>query len=382
MAQRFSWFRRVALLSIASVGACASDPAEGIGTEGASGSGSASGDDSRASSGDDLATDAAPDDGDDGGPGPADSDSGSGPDSGDTTGDPPPPGDPIAVAVGYGTRRVRSEDGLSWTDFQRVNPDGGDDDDLLRGIGYGDGVFLAVGGAGVGSSMRSLDGIEWTDAHGDLPSFVSDTVWLDGTFVAAGGNGLRMRSLDQGVSWQDLTRYYAGHYRALAAGNGVVVAVGHTYGDSNVGLVSTTTDGAAWTPEQTGGAGWSGGSIAFGGGVFVARDQAGQVRVTADGLTWSEPTLSLGGSGTMLHADGAFVTPGDAGYFTSPDGTRWTELPARFPRDLAGFIEGRFLRLGWPATIDASEDLLAWENVFSPGGSGLTDIAVGEPAAR
>ena len=300
-------------------------------------------------------------------------------DTGDSTGERPVPRDRIAVAVGYGTRRVRSDDGIRWTDFQRVNPDGGDDDDLLRGIGYGDGVFMAVGGAGSGSSMRSLDGVTWTDEIHDLPSFVSDAVWLDGMFVAAGGNGLRMRSLDQGASWQDITPYFAGHYRALAAGNGLVVAVGHTYGDRNVGLVSTTTDGASWTPEQTGGAGWSGGSIAFGGGVFVARDQAGQVRASIDGAAWDEPTLQLGGSGTMIFADGAFVTPGDSAYWSSPDGTRWSELPARFPRDLAGFIEGRFLRLGWPATIDASTDLVAWETVFAPGGSGLTDIAVGAP---
>lgn len=298
---------------------------------------------------------------------------------GTTTGEPGLPRDAVAVAVGYGTRRARSEDGLAWTDFQEVNPNGGDDDDLLRGIGYGGGVFLAVGGAGDGFSMRSLDGITWQDENHDPGSFVSDVAWQDGIFVAAGGNGLRMRSLDEGVSWQDDAGYYAGHYRAIAAGGGVVVAIGHTYGDTNVGLVSTTVDGVTWTAEQTGGAPYSGGSLAYGGGAFVARNDAGEVRVSSDGAAWGDPVLELGDRGTVVFADGEHITAGDGAYWTSPDGGQWTEVPSPDARDLAGWIDGRHLALGWPATIAASEDLATWEIVFDPGGSGLTDIAFGVP---
>lgn len=304
------------------------------------------------------------------------SDDGGSGSSSESTGE---PADMIAVAAGYGTRRVRSDDGLTWTDFVEVDPNGGDDDALLRGIGYGDGIFLAVGGAGSGFSMRSTDGVTWQDENHELGSFVSDVAWLDGTFVAAGGNGLRGRSLDGGVTWQDLAPYYSGHFRAIAAGNGVAVAVGHTYGDMDVGLVDSTSDGASWDGELLVGAHFSGLSIAFGAGVFVARDDDGDVRTTTDGRAWSEVVLDLEGGGVVLFADGGFVTTGDGAYWTSSDGTTWTELASPQVRSPVGWIEGQWLTLGWPATIDASSDLMTWQNVFAPGGSGLTDIAVGAP---
>jgi hypothetical protein len=289
-----------------------------------------------------------------------------------------PARDAIAVAVGYGTRRVRSEDGLEWTDFVEVDPEGGDDPNLLRGIGYGDGVFLAVGGAGLGFSMRSFDGITWQDETHTFDAFASDVAWLDGTFVAAGGNGLRMRSLDGGVTWQDMGPYYSGHFRAIAAGNGVVVAVGHTYGDTNVGIVDTTSDGASWSGEQLVGAPYAGLGLAFGAGVFVSRDDAGAVRSSSDGVDWGG-VLELDDGGAVLFADGRFVTAGNGAYWTSEDGTTWDELAADDVRTPVGFVAGQWLTLGWPATIDASADLLSWQNVFAPGGSGLTDVAVGPP---
>ncbi|HWB82139.1 MAG TPA: hypothetical protein VG755_44555 [Nannocystaceae bacterium] len=286
------------------------------------------------------------------------------------------PADTIAVAVGYGTRRVRSDDGLTWTDFVEVNPDGGDDDELLRGIGWGDGIFLAVGGAGAGFSMRSFDGITWQDETHTLNSFVSDVAWQGGTFVAGGGNGLRVRSLDGGVTWQDQTEYFAGHYRAIAAGNGIFVAVGHTYGDTNDGLIAITVDGASWDAEQLVGAPYQGLGIAFGAGMFVIRDEDGAVRSSSDGTQWNVATIDAGGGGAVLFADGQFVIAGESSFWTSSDGEEWSEL-AGDVRTPAGWIEGQYLTLGWPATIDASSDLQSWQNVFAPGGSGLTDIAVG-----
>lgn len=287
--------------------------------------------------------------------------------------------DAIAVAVGYGTRRVRSVDGLTWTDFVEVNPDGGDDDDNLRGVGYGNGVFLAVGGGGQGFSMRSTDGITWTDETMAPGGFLSDVVVLDdGTFVAAGGNGLRTRSLDEGVTWVDATEYYAGHYRAIAAGNGIAVAVGHTYGDTNDGLISTTADGATWTAEQIVGAPYSGLSITFGHGTFVTLDGAGQIRASADGMTWSDADHQAPGDHRPIVADGAFWIGGDDSYWSSDDGLHWVAQPGE-QRNPVAWFHGQFLALGWPASISASADLSAWQTVFEPGGSGLNDIALGVP---
>ena len=298
--------------------------------------------------------------------------------TGDTSGDPPIPRDAIAVAVGYGTRRVRSQDGLAWTDFVEVDPNGGDDDNLLRGVGYGDGMFVAVGGAGAALTLRSLDGSAWESIANDLGNFVSDVAWQDGTFVAAGGNGLRARSLDAGGSWQDAAPYYSGHFRAIAAGDGIFVAVGHTYGDSMIGLSSTSTDGATWTTETTFGAPMGGGSIAFGDGVFVARDGSGAIRTSTAG-TWGEPVAQQQGEGRVIRAGGVFITSGTDGFFSSTDGAQWEPIGGGDGRGVVAWLDGRYLSLGWPLSIDASEDLQSWQNAFAMDGPGLTDIAVGSP---
>ena len=295
-----------------------------------------------------------------------------------STGDPPLPADAIAVVVGYGTRRVRSADGLTWTDFAEVDPRGGDDDNLLRGVGYGDGVFVAAGGSGAALIMRSTDGIAWESVPNTLGNFVSDVAHADGTFVAAGGNGLRARSVDGGATWDSSTRYYAGHFRAVAAGNGVFVAVGHTYGDSNDGLWSTSIDGVTWTTEQTGGAPMGDGALAFGDGVFVVRDGAGAVRTSEDGQAWGEPVMQLGGPGRMIHVDGAFSSAGDDGLWRSTDGSTWVAAEGD-GRGVDGWLHGRYLSVSWPAAIDTSEDLAQWQRTFDVGGPGFTDVAVGSP---
>lgn len=296
-----------------------------------------------------------------------------------SSGDEPPPPEAVAVAVGYGTRRVRSDDGVTWTDFVEVNPNGGDDNDLLRGIGYGDGVFVAVGGGGSGFSMRSNDGITWTDDNHTLDAFVSDCVWLDGTFVIAGGNGLLARSTDAAVTWQDDSPYFAGHYRAIAASDTLAVAVGHTYGDSMVGLINTTDGSGPWSGDAMVGAQYAGHGIAFGHGVFVTHDSDGVLRWSDDGLQWNQALDLQDGAGWVAFANAQFITAGDGSYWVSTDGASWDALASDNLRDVVGFIDGHFMTLGWPAAIDISDDLATWQNVFAPGGSGLTDIAVGVP---
>lgn len=296
-----------------------------------------------------------------------------------STGDEPPPPEAIAVAVGYGTRRVRSDDGVTWTDFVEVNPDGGDDNDLLRGIGYGDGVFVAVGGGGAGFSMRSTDGITWTDENHTLGSFVSDCVWLEGIYVIAGGNGLLARSTDGAVTWEDDGPYFAGHYRAIAGSDALAVAVGHTYGNSTVGLINTTDGSGTWSGEAMVGAQYSGHGIAFGHGVFVTHDADGVLRWSDDGMQWTQALDLEAGGGWVAFANAQFITAGDGSYWVSDDGAQWEALASDNLRDVIGFIDGHFMTLGWPASIDISDDLASWQNVFAPGGSGLTDIAVGVP---
>jgi hypothetical protein len=71
---------------------------------------------------------------------------------------------PALIGVGYGGIRVVSRDGgKTWGDRKSFAVDGGDDENLLRAVVYGKGMWIAMGWKLVTSS----DGRDWTD-HGLL----------------------------------------------------------------------------------------------------------------------------------------------------------------------------------------------------------------------
>jgi hypothetical protein len=286
-----------------------------------------------------------------------------------------PQGQKVAVVVGYGTRRARSLDGMTWTDFQQVTATGGDDNDLLRGVGWGNGTFIAVGGSAVGVSMTSTDGITWSHEIRTHGAWIGNVAYLNGVFIAAGGNGLRIRSTNNGESWTDGVGYQAIHYRDVATNGAIVAAVGHTYDTTpNIGYIATTTDGITWTERRRTGDPLA--RVAAGNGVFVAAGSGNTVLRSADGITWTSATLGASGDISIAFDGTAFVASADNSVFRSPDGTTWTLVPGASGAPIA-FIDGRFLSVGWPAAISTSSNLTSWTSAFSPGGSGFTKIAVG-----
>jgi hypothetical protein len=289
-----------------------------------------------------------------------------------------PQGQKVAVVVGYGTRRARSLDGVTWTNFVQVTPNGGDDNDLLRGVGWGNGTFVAVGGASIGITMTSTDGTTWTNEIRTHDAWVGNVAYLGGVFIAAGGNGLRMRSTNNGATWSDGVGYQALHYRDVATNGAVVAAVGHTYDTTpNLGYIATTTDGITWTERRRIGAALN--RVAAGNGIFVAGGNGNAVLRSTDGVTWTEHALgaSPNGGDVSLAFDGnEFVASANGSVFRSPDGMTWTAVPGGSGAPVA-YIDGRFLSLGWPASITSSQNLTSWTPAFSPGGSGFTKIAIG-----
>jgi hypothetical protein len=277
----------------------------------------------------------------------------------------------VAVVVGYGARRASSTDGLHWSNLQQSGPDGGDDNDLFRGIGYGDGTFVAVGGSSVGLSMTSTDGVTWENQNQSATSWIGNVVWLDGSFVAAGGNGLRMRSLDKGATWQDFAPYEAIHYRDVMVGMGVVVAVGHTY--AGTGIIENTADGVSWTGVYDGGTSFNYG--AFGNGSFVALGASAHCVQSTDGTHWNEVTLAGTAGNALVFTGTEFLASIDSTLYRSTDGVQWTSQAE--PNAVNGFFAGEYLSFGWPATIAASTNLSAWNTVYAPMGSGFTRMVSG-----
>jgi hypothetical protein len=283
-------------------------------------------------------------------------------------------GAPLMVVVGYGGRRVMSRDGITFEHFQEVNPNGGDDNDLFRGVTWGNGVFVAVGGSSNAYTMTSTDGYTWINENRTPRAWLGGVAPLGDDFVAAGGNGLRVRSVDDGASWQDDPGYQAIHYRDLASGNGVVVAVGHDYDNTpNQGVIATTTDGVDWMERKHEGATYN--NVAFGNARFVAAGPSGRVSRSSDGATWEEITVGSDGGAEVIFDGARFLISRGDDHFESTDAITWTPVTAN--RGIVGHFEGHYYSLGWPARIFESEDLTNWQDRFSPLGSGMTRIAVG-----
>ncbi len=277
----------------------------------------------------------------------------------------------IAVVVGYGARRVSSADGLHWDHFVELTPNGGDDDNLFRGVGYGAGTFVAVGGSTKGFTMTSTDGITWSNETRTSSAWIGNVGYLNGVFIAAGGNGLRTRSLDLGKSWVDEAGYQSVHYRDLAVGNGLAVAAGHTYG--GVGVITSTPDGLSWTERLNGGAAFN--HLVFGNGVFVAAGDSGRVAWSADAISWADVSPGAANGVSLAFTGTEFLVSLSSGVYRSTDGASWTLTSATLGAD--AFFAGHWLSFGWPATIDASADGVQWTTIFNPGGSGLTRLAQG-----
>ncbi len=280
---------------------------------------------------------------------------------------------PLFVAVGYGGRRMISTDGVAWTDDVVVDPMGGDDNNLFRGVGYGNGTFVAVGGSSEGQIFTSADGVTWTPRTPGS-SWIGDVAFDGGVFIAAGGNGLRQRSEDLGATWIDQGPYYAGHFRGIASGDGLVVAAGHTYGQANnEGLIARSIDlGATWETELVGGPQY--GSIAFGAGRFVAAGQAG-CRSSADGVEWAACGVA-GELGRVVFLNDQFLIPDATGLFVSTDGVTWSHIEGP-SRGLTSFGQGIYLAIGWPDRIERSTDLASYTVVNQDTGPAFTEIVFG-----
>lgn len=278
----------------------------------------------------------------------------------------------LFVAVGYGMRRSRSLDGRAWLDGEFAQPQG-DDPNLLRGVGFDHGRFVAVGNR----VQYSDDGAAWLDSTYDEGDFLSDVVWSDGVWVAAGGNGTRVSSEDDGVTFVSRGSYISGHFRSIASGNGAVVAVGHGYGsEDGKGLRATTIDGIEWEPEVLDGPVLRG--VAFANGVFVAIGNAGRCMRSSDGLIWSQCAVAHADLTAIRVVDGAFVIRIDSDeWVRSTDGIVFEPIvtTSSLP-DLLVYGNGVYVGANWTSLHAATSLEGPYQPVYSME-PGFADLVFG-----
>jgi hypothetical protein len=158
------------------------------------------------------------------------------------------------VVAGYGNEIWSSVDGKNWTESCRLLNYSDDDNSNLRGVTFGNGLFVAAGGGtvmnGVGivgpkttRILVSYDGYRWEErgpASGD--QWLGGVAFGNGVFVAGGGCGIIARSSD-GFNWN--TAYPIGG--DCPSIRSMYFSGGNFYGVGDKGNYQSADNGVTWS---------------------------------------------------------------------------------------------------------------------------------------
>jgi hypothetical protein len=247
----------------------------------------------------------------------------------------------------------------------------------LVDVTKGNGVYVAVGGGG--TVLRSLDGVTWQRQFSGEGHFHA-VVYAQNMFVAVGVSSTASGSVGfvttsrNGIHWDRRYALPGDFINDIAFGHGQFVAAG-TGGLFGEATVYTSPNGVEWTRQSLGGMGAVVNSIATGPNGFVAvgQDGSSSAWVSADGSAWTQqsitaPGLLLG----LVYAHGQFVAVGgdffsSGAIVTSPDGQTWTQrsTTAGHLNAVAGGPNG-FLAVGSGGSVITSADGASWTSHVKP----------------
>jgi hypothetical protein len=320
----------------------------------------------------------------------------------------------IFVAVGYDPtglslpRVATSCDGRVWKDQTIAQPPGTwPDAELngLRGVGFGGGRFVAVGG-GTGTTMDtrrlyvSTDGVNWVHENQAAEcntagtncnssnictkcQFMGDAGWLDdgsaaGVWFAAGGNAQRLYSTDGAQTWKHLPVGSIGQYRRVASEGARAAATA----DSGLSLIQaapgqtpplTFTDQAFTQVTEP--------SLAFGAGTVVAAWPDTICKYFAAG-TWTPCVLPHAPTTvtSIVHDGTSFWLLGRDPPYVSIDGITYTQSATTAGTDYrqVRFANGVFVA---PSLKRWSANGIQWQTMTTPPTFAVVDVEVGTVGA-
>jgi hypothetical protein len=271
----------------------------------------------------------------------------------------------LFVAVGHDGLRMTAVDGLSWSNV-KVGKEG----EVYRGVVIGDGRCAAVGSYG-GSNIfaGSHDGVNWKTKVLDAKysKYLRGIVYGAGEFIAVGGDPgsvgssgpLLVRSRD-GLVWSDYLTFSGKNIlRRIAYGNGRFVGVGDR------GRRATSTDGLTWVDMPDVKAIDTLVDVAFGAGVFVGVGLHGLRMSTRDGLKWDHRQVGEEGEhlNSVVWTGAKFVAVGAGATYESTDGEAWTRTPNHDAPLVVAHGEGVFVGSSWRGRILRSTDAIDWKLV-------------------
>ena len=273
------------------------------------------------------------------------------------------------VGVGYGGRRIVSQDGLNWEITAEWAPAGKDDSNNLMAAAFGAGKFVVVGGGGwskdtqAGHILTSGDGRKWEEVK-TLPFRVNPVVHSGRRFLA-GGPDRTLWFSDDGLSWTQGAQAqttgipnWALWFRHGACGNGVTVFMGEAGAKKEFYWCMASADGThvdfrSDLPQLR--------ALAFGGNSFVAVGN-GLIITSADGKAWLKQERPADEKLEWIHWTGkVFIAGGGKSMITSTDGKNWQPSPLRPPGRVLWTDGTRFITSAWPGKMSFSADGKTWK---------------------
>ncbi len=291
------------------------------------------------------------------------------------------------VAVGHHGLRLASTDGIEWTHAQ-ISKEG----EVYRAVAFGNGRFAAVGSYGGSNIFASTgDGQMWESSTRDARyvTYLRGIGFGKGEFIGLGGDPGAVgdsrpfvMTCKDGKSWSEPTQVVATQallpggstiqpgdkplpssknmLRRIAYGNERFVAVGDR------GRRSVSLDAKEWTDTPNVKALDTLIDVTFGNGIFVGVGLHGLRISSEDGVKWSEKLVGEEGEhiNSVVWTGDRFVAVGQGATYTSPDGIKWERAPNQNAPLIAVFGQGKFVGSNWRGRILHSTDAIAWKDVF------------------
>lgn len=204
----------------------------------------------------------------------------------------------------------------------------------------GNGVFARLRD---GRLQTSEDRVTWTNRPLPVTTFLRGIAYGKGLFVAVGGSyidepGVIVTSHD-GITWVRRHPQNRRNLYGVTLGNDLFVAVG------DAGVIYTSADGVQWGHQRSGASAIHLATVVSGNDRFVAGGESGLILTSTNGVHW--PAVRLNEPiylGTLHYCDGAFIVGDRSATFTSTNGLTWRRrdaevtgvLPLARPQNVAG----------------------------------------------
>jgi hypothetical protein len=191
----------------------------------------------------------------------------------------------------------------------------------LFGICYGNGQFVAVGGAG--TILTSTDGISWNSQSSGTTNNLWAVAWGGEQYVAVGDAGTILQSYDA-ANWSVRSSGVSAQLINVAWGANRFVIVGHN------GTVLTGDGGTSWVRERNIPASTLVG-LAWNGTRFVVSAYSGSnydwgFFYSADGASWTFATMVQNAVLDIVWTGTRFVAARGPNPYMSTDGISWQPM--------------------------------------------------------